>query len=578
MRGLAAHPRRAVTRLAARTPLRIRLLAAALTLVALALAVISFVGITVFRHYLLHQADQQLKNYAQVPRVHRIGGGPLGMFLGNYGLESGFGARSGPGGILTEVIGQNGQLFGPLVPGQDAGSLPAIPVASSWLKAHTGQLVTLPYRSGSGQYRVIVQPGVCENPTEVRTTCTLVVGVDLGSIGQTIGTLTAIDLAVSGAVLVIVAGVGVALIRASLRPLAQIEQTAGAIAAGDLSRRVPDRDPRTEVGSLASSLNLMLSQIEHAFHARSASEATARRSEERMRRFIADASHELRTPLSVIRGFAEYHRQRGGLTGDELDRMVRRVEDEATRMGLLVEDLLLLARLDQQRPLQRRPVDMLALTADAVHDARVLAPDRDIELNVGSGGAFLVLGDEPRLRQVIANLVSNALTHTPEASPVELRLRTGHGESGAVVTLEVADAGHGLTAEQADRVFERFYRTDAARARKTGGTGLGLAIVAALTAVHGGTAAVRTAPGEGATFVITLPLAPEAADIADSPGTAADEPNSGEATWIAADASLVAEPPRSAAAAADCQATVRQAPAAADSEGAANPGLDMIRH
>ncbi len=409
----------------------------------------------------------------------------------------------------------------------------------------------------------------------------LVVGVDLGSIDATIGTLTMIDLAVSGVVIVILAGVGVALIRASLRPLAEIEHTAGAIAAGDLSRRVPDGDPGTEVGSLARSLNMMLSQIEHAFRARAASEATARHSEERMRRFVADASHELRTPLSVIRGFAEYYRQRGGLREDELDRMIRRVEDEAARMGMLVEDLLLLARLDQQRPLLRRPVDLLALAADAVQDARILAPQRDIQLRIGSGGPFIVLGDEARLRQVIGNLMTNALTHTPDRTPVKVRLRTcpaergvapesepaagkhdlagpvraagnngparpgaaagnegasspaaaagndgasppwptagnhhaSHDPADATVVLEVADSGPGLTEQQADRVFERFYRADAARTRKTGGTGLGLAIVAALSAAHGGTVSLDTQPGLGATFRITLPFPPDAAGI-----------------------------------------------------------------
>ncbi len=466
--------------------------------------------------------------------------------------------------------------------GQTGG--PAMPAKPAWLAAHAGQVMTMPASSGGGSWRVLTEPAyyviartpfVGSSPTAQgipgylvysltpqdfpgQQTGTLVVGVDLGSIGQTIGTLTVIDLAVSGAVIVLLAGVGVALIRASLRPLAEIEQTAGAIAAGDLSRRVPDGDPRTEVGSLARSLNTMLSQIEQAFRARSLSEARARTSEERMRRFVADASHELRTPLSVIRGFAEYHRQRGGLKEGELDRMIRRVEDEAARMGVLVEDLLLLARLDQQRPLQLGPVDLLALAADAAQDARLLAPSRDVQLSVGSAGPFLVLGDEARLRQIIRNLVNNALTHTPDGAPVELRLRTCPAEGQApdapaaehsafagdeeavgnhqpavngaaaevapveAVVLEVADSGPGLTPEQAERVFERFYRADAARTRKTGGTGLGLAIVAALSAAHGGTVSVDSRPGEGATFRITLPMAPDAAGIIDADSVDAD--------------------------------------------------------
>jgi two-component system, OmpR family, sensor kinase len=281
----------------------------------------------------------------------------------------------------------------------------------------------------------------------------------------------------------------------------------------------------------------MLSQIESAFHAREQSEAAAHQSEERMRRFIADASHELRTPLTAIRGFAEYYRQRGGmvrhwdtspdeaehgssagaagLTPADLDRIMQRVEKEAARMGLLVEDLLLLARLDQQRPLARQPIDLLSLAADAVHDARLLAPDRTIDLSVQRGAAFLVIGDEPRLRQVIGNLMSNALTHTPDGSPIEVSIGSGTldprvRDSAPAVTLDVIDHGPGMTPEQAHRVFERFYRADQARTRTTGGSGLGLAIVSALVAAHGGVASVRTAPDRGATFRIALPLAPEA--------------------------------------------------------------------
>ena len=286
----------------------------------------------------------------------------------------------------------------------------------------------------------------------------------------------------------VLAMASVAVVRANLRPLVDIEETAGEIADGHLNRRVPERDPRTEIGSLGRSLNIMLSQIETAFHAREESEAAAHQSEERMRRFVADASHELRTPLTAIRGFAEYYRQRGGLvphwdraeaapppesrshgavagglTPDDLDRIMQRVEKEAARMGLLVEDLLLLARLDQQRPLARQPIDLLSLAADAVHDARLLAPARTIDLSVQPGAAFLVIGDEPRLRQVIGNLMSNALTHTPDGTPIEVSIGSGTldprvPDSPPAVTLDVTDHGPGMTPEQAQRVFERFYR------------------------------------------------------------------------------------------------------------------------
>jgi two-component system OmpR family sensor kinase len=338
----------------------------------------------------------------------------------------------------------------------------------------------------------------------------------------------------------------VAIVRASLRPLTDIEQTARAIAAGDLSRRVPDLDPRTEVGRLGRSLNRMLAQIESSFQARTRSEAAARRSEERMRQFVADASHELRTPLTAMRGYAEYYRQRGGvrdgedaaadrngaatdgvtageaageaagaivprsgtgqLSGADLDRIMQRVEQESARMGVLVEDMLLLARLDQQRPIERRPVDLLTLAADAVQDARMIAPDRPIDLNVGSATAFLVLGDEVRLRQVIGNLMSNALSHTPDGTPVTVAILAGPREPVPSVVLEVTDQGPGMPPEQAEHVFERFYRGDQARTRKAGGTGLGLAIVAALVARHHGRVGVDTAPGAGSTVRVELPL------------------------------------------------------------------------
>ncbi len=397
----------------------------------------------------------------------------------------------------------------------------------------------------------------------------------LANIDHTVGWLARIDLLVSAIIVVALAIVGIAVVRASLRPLADIEKTARAIAAGDLSRRVPDQDPHTEVGQLGRSLNTMLAQIESSFDARTRSEAAARRSEERMRQFVADASHELRTPLTAMRGYAEYYRQRGGLQDDggsghqdaapgaespangsgpggtelggtelggngqltraDMDRIMQRVEQESARMGVLVEDMLLLARLDQQRPIERRPVDLLTLAADAVQDARIIAPDRDITLDVGSGAAFLVLGDEVRLRQVIGNLMNNALTHTPDGVPVAVRLLAGPRQPVPSVILEVADQGPGLRQDQAEHVFERFYRADQARTRTAGGTGLGLAIVAALVAAHDGTVALETAPGQGATFRITLPLAPEARDGQPDEADQADQAGPGSTAAPRAD-------------------------------------------
>jgi two-component system OmpR family sensor kinase len=284
-----------------------------------------------------------------------------------------------------------------------------------------------------------------------------------------------------------------------------VEATARAIAAGDLSRRVPDHPRRTEIGQVSAAVNVMLSQIETSVREREGSAAAARTSEERMRRFVTDASHELRTPLTSIRGFAELYRQ-GAAAPENVPSLIRRIEDEATRMGLLVEDLLLLARLDQQRPLERVPVDLVTVATDAVHAARAADPERLIEVGVlGDDDPPGVIGDEGRLRQIADNLVGNACTHTPPGTPVRVGVgaETSNGRSWAV--LEVADSGPGLSAEESARVFERFYRTDTSRARRTGGTGLGLSIVAALVAAHGGDVSVRSSPGQGATFRVRLP-------------------------------------------------------------------------
>jgi two-component system OmpR family sensor kinase len=484
-----------------RTPLRVKLIVAVLALVTVALALISLASVTALRGYLVDRLDDDLAMVA--PRfVHepprRPGPGP----------EEG-GERP-PSPYLIQRRDADGAVEGPSSADllQEGQGEPRLPDDAAWFQAHAHQPVTVPATEGGGHWRVLVQP------RQDGSGGTVVVAASLDGIDNAVEWLRLLDLFVSLAVLLVVAGVGVAIVRASLRPLMEMEHTAEAIAAGDLTRRVPDRDPRTEVGRLAAALNSMLAQIEAAFRARAASEATARRSEERMRRFVADASHELRTPLTTIRGFAELYRQGATRDAGELDRLMRRIEDQAARMGLLVEDLLLLARLDQQRPLDRRPVDLLALAAEAVNDARAVAPDRPIELQLANGlggtagGPLVVLGDEDRLRQVIANLMSNALTHTPAGSPIELRAGSRRDDGRSHAAIEVVDHGPGLTQEQTERVFERFYRADQARTRAHGGTGLGLSIVAALVAAHGGTVEVRSVPGQGASFRVLLPLDP----------------------------------------------------------------------
>ncbi|MDP5227760.1 MULTISPECIES: HAMP domain-containing sensor histidine kinase [Arthrobacter] len=287
----------------------------------------------------------------------------------------------------------------------------------------------------------------------------------------------------------------------SFRPLARVERTAAAIASGDLSQRVDVSTPHTEVGRLATSLNTMLANIESAFSARTASE-------QRMRRFAADASHELRTPLVTIRGFSELYRHGALRAEHEIATAMGRIESEAKRMGSMVEDLLMLARLDEQRPLQRKPLDLLLLGNDAVVDTRAGAPGRTVRL-CGLRGSHPspapALGDEAKIRQVMGNLLGNALRYTPEDSPLEVAVGVQHGDDGVWSVLEVRDHGPGISEEDQSRIFERFYRADTSRTRETGGSGLGLAIVAAIVSSHGGSVRIFTTPGGGATFQVRLP-------------------------------------------------------------------------
>ena len=532
-----------------RTPLRTKLITAMLALVIMALAAISVSSVVVLRSYLYTQRDTQLQqvfdHYANSPGL-------------TAQLDYPYFAGSG---VIVAVQQPGSQLaggnLGPAPPGMGNSrpeqSLPELPTGN-WAGSSNPVVTTVHAQSGGDTWRVMAQAVPVTNAvTGAQQTGILVVAIDLGPVQAVIQRLITVELIVGTAIVVILAIVGIAVVRANLRPLDDIEMTAGEIAKGRLDHRIPERDPRTEIGSLGRSLNLMLTQIETAFRAQHESEQAAHRSEERMRRFIADASHELRTPLTTIRGFAEYYRQRGGvrkdqnplsrtdggasapvnghspdgLSREDLDRLMQRLESEASRMGLLIEDLLQLARLDQQRPLDMTPVDMLTLAADAVQDARIVAPDRPIDLEVASGAAFLVQGDEQRLRQVIGNLVNNALTHTPPGTPVRVKIASGtlippYGSAGGqdgrppagvpvpAVVLDVEDDGPGMTAEQAQRVFERFYRADQARNRASGGTGLGLAIVAGLVAAHGGTVSVNAVPGQGADFQVKLPLSPDA--------------------------------------------------------------------
>ncbi len=396
----------------------------------------------------------------------------------------------GPGddGALSSLFvgvvqGDTHQTFAtPNVTGNDP--LPEIPVERVATVEQDGQARLFTVGSDTDvRFRVLARPqrgGV------------VVLALPLSDVDAAVARLVRVEALVTVAVLAVLGLVTWWVVRLGVWPVQRMTKTAAAIADGDLSQRVPDVVRGTEAGELGEALNTMLGRIEHAFAERGRSEA-------RLRQFVADASHELRTPVTTIRGYAELYRTGGLRDEGELDVAMRRTEQEAVRMGSLVEDLLLLARLDQGRPLQRVPVDLDVLVRDAVRDAGAVDPVHPVTA-VAAGGV-VVPGDADRLRQVVTNLVGNARVHTPPGTPGEVRT----SREGDRAVLEVADSGPGMPPEVAERAFERFYRADPARSRHQGGTGLGLAIVQATVDAHGGTVTLRTAPGRGTVVRLELP-------------------------------------------------------------------------
>ncbi|MFD6080050.1 sensor histidine kinase [Streptomyces hydrogenans] len=510
--------------------LRTRLVVSAVALIAVVAAVIGTVTTIAYRSYLYDRADEQLTALAQ-----RAAGPPAVPFGPDPGRDreplAFLGTPGSPIGTLGAVV-DGGEVteagYSTEVPGSGTGDGPRFPVEKLDAAQESaladvprdGRAHTVELPGGLGSYRVVYAEGVHG---------TFLTGIPLAEVESALSTLVLVELSLTGASLAAASLAGTVLVRIALRPLRRVAATASQVArlplhSGEvaLHQRVPEAeaDPRTEVGQVGAALNRMLDHVHAALDAR-------QQSETRVRRFVADASHELRTPLASIRGYAELTRRGREECGPDTRHALGRIESEATRMTGLVEDLLLLARLDAGRPLSYESTDLVPLVVDAVGDARAAGPDHHWRLELpreteeteetggagraggvagaggpGEAGPPVVRGDAARLQQVLLNLLANARTHTPPGTTVTARVRA----EGAAVVVEVQDDGPGIPAELLPAVFERFARGDASRSRQAGSTGLGLAIVRAVVTAHGGEVTVASVPGR-TVFSVTLPAA-----------------------------------------------------------------------
>lgn len=473
--------------------LRNRLILATLALATIAIAASDFAATNSLRSFLISQADSQLKDVVQTSMLR----------LDRAGIESEVSAESEDknnfrplkplGGVPTttavtlldlkgDVIGQIGGQFTNSIDIKEFHKLTPARVVS-----YKGEPFTIPGVKEQSDIRAIARL----LPSGAGT---VVISVALDSVENTVSGLAGIFLLIGLFVLLAIGFVSRGLIKLSLKPLNKIGETAASIAEGDYSARLPSVNPKTEVGRLTGSLNTMLSRIEESFAIRAESES-------KLRRFVADASHELRTPLTAIRGFAELHRQ-GAVVGEEKTKeLISRIEKESIRMSSLVEDLLLLARLDQSRELIFEPVDVNHLVNEAVASARAAGPGYEITVS-SSGEEIFVLGDSMRIHQAVANLLANARTHTPVGTKIKVEIT----QDDLATKISVSDNGPGLSESDQERIFERFFRADPSRVRVSGeGSGLGLAIVDAVMKAHHGRVEVKSELGNGATFIITFP-------------------------------------------------------------------------
>ena len=469
--------------------LRARLLLAVGAVAVLALAAADVATYSSLRSFLYHRVDQSLASteapieQALAQNAMSFGGSATIVPLSATYVQ----LRRADGDVQsTRPLVRQGRKVAPLLPDTIVGFSSGGPNGSS-------RYLTVGSDPPGSRFRALA--------TQLRSGDQLVLAAPLDDVQQTLRRLLDVELAVTLAALAVAAALGWWLVKVGLRPLADVEETAVAIAQGQLDRRVPGDTAGTEVGRLAAALNTMLERIQVAFAQRDATEAELRRSEERMRRFVGDASHELRTPLAAVAAYAELFERGASTHPEDLERLMAGIGSEAGRMRELVEDLLLLARLDEGRPLARNRVELVVLVSEAIEAARAVGPAWPVRLEASR--PVEVVGDASRLREVIDNLLANVRAHAPPGTATVVHLAT----VGPDAVLSVADNGPGLSDDEAAQVFDRFYRADTSRTRERGGAGLGLAIVAGIVGAHQGTVLVTHTPGGGATFTLRLPAA-----------------------------------------------------------------------
>jgi two-component system OmpR family sensor kinase len=469
--------------------LKSRLTLGVVLLSAIAFAASGVIANVALHRYLVTQIDSELVAVASgsLPQVQIAGIEHDNDLPTVPATKAGNPVRRIPTATSLTLLGRDGKVSAQIGGDLNSSSMSSYVVAitGTEISSHHGSPFTL--ETPGSDFRIVALPFSNGQGT-------VVAAKSLNELDNTMERLRFIFFLISLVLLLLILFAARSVIRVGLRPLEAVEVTAEEIARGNLSARLPDADPGTEVGRLVTSLNTMLSRIEESF-------AVQTQSENKLRRFVADASHELRTPITAIRGFSELHRQ-GAVTGEkDTSELIGRIENESKRMGSLVEDLLLLARLDQAREMDSKPVDINQVVEDAVISAHAAGPNHPIEL-VRENEEIFTLGDEVRIHQVVANLLANARAHTPAGTPITVTVKS----TSAGAEISVADNGPGLSEEDQAKIFERFYRADASRVR-TGpdGSGLGLSIVDAVMRAHGGSASVKSKIGEGATFTLFFP-------------------------------------------------------------------------